>query len=210
MTAIIAAIFMGLADLYRGSEAGPHRVIEKLGYALLALFALLGLGAIDALSDWRFAVLYLAAFSAGASISWGTPIGGGLKQLNREDYAENLRYDREVMGRSMWYLRGYFKRTAMRGLVARGFIWGILPATPLAYFVGWEYGLAMLAAYTVAMPAAVAFVLAVDGKAIDRPALWVAELAKRSNTWSRQEVYRGWFAGALLVAASLPIQYCAV
>lgn len=207
MIEFVVVLLMGFADLYRGSSAGIHRQFEKLIYGFLAGFVLIGA---SLWSSWLFLVLFLACFMVGSSISWGTPIGGALRRLNKDQYAKLLQSDRDN-GRSMWYLRGYFKHTAYRGLFARGFIWGFLPAIPVAYFVGVVPALILILAYTIAMPLAIWFVLKFENSKFDLLIKsFVMKITKtktntkgRTDTWSRQEIYRGWIVGLIILLFSL-------
>lgn len=195
MIAFIAVLLMGIAEAYRGANRGLPRVIEKFILGALALIALAGLGGFtDMMSDWRFAVAYLACFSVACSVSWGAVIGNS---LNKTPDAVFQSYPVE---RGDWYLVGWFRKSAMRGLLARGIVWGVLASLPLFSFGYHVEGLAMLTTYSLAMPLAVKAYHALDGGAFDVAIgkLCMA-LVGKNKPWARHEVYRGWIAGLLLL-----------
>lgn len=194
MIALLAALLMGFAELYRGATSGLPRIIEK---AILGALALTALGAAELLSDWRFALVYLIMFSAACSVSWGAVIGGSLNRQRAEEFKTQYRDSGD------WYLVGWFATSPMRGLLARSIVWGVLASLPLFAFGYIWHGLAMLAVYSVAMPAAVRFLHAVQGSPFDRAIGRMCQsLVGKSHAWPRHEVYRGWIAGIMLLSAS--------
>lgn len=197
---ILAALLMGLAELYRGAKAGLLRIAEKAILGALALLALLGLqDFFDMMHDWRFAVLYLLLFSAGCSVSWGAVISGSLNRTPAEEFQAHVDRKRD---RGDWYLVGWFRKTAMRGLFARSMVWGVLASAPLFAVSYNREGFAMLAVYSLAMPLAVKFLLTIEGSPFDRAVGRMCQrLVDKSHSWPRHEVYRGWLAGLLLLMA---------
>lgn len=209
MISFIAAFLMGFAESYRGANAGLPRIIEKCLLGALALLALVGLVDFrEMMSDWRFALAYLLSFSAACSVSWGAVIGGSLNRTPDDVFQAHIDAKQD---KGDWYLVCLFRKSAMRGLFARSLVWGALASMPLFAFGYHAYGAAMLLVYSVAMPLAVKALHAVDGTRFDRAiGRMCMALVEKDKPWARHEVYRGWIAGALLVAASLAIQYGAV
>lgn len=195
---ILAAFLMGLAELYRGAKAGLPRIVEKAILGALALIALVGLPEFFVMmSDWRFALAYLLLFSAACSVSWGAVISSSLSRVTPEQFQAQPR------DRGDWYLVGWFRTSPMRGLLARSIVWGVLASLPLFAFGHHHEGAAMLAVYSVAMPLSVKFLHAVDGSAFDGAIGKACQsLVGKSHAWPRHEVYRGWIAGIMLLAAS--------
>ena len=197
---ILAAFLMGLAESYRGANAGLPRIIEKMLLGALALLALAGLdGFMAMMADWRFALAYLLAFSAACSVSWGAVIGSSLNRTPDDVFQVNIDAKKD---KGDWYLVGPFRKSAMRGLFARSMVWGVLASAPLFAF-GYAYlGVVMLGVYSIAMPAAVKFLHLVEGSAFDRLiGRMCMALVDKDRAWARHEVYRGWIAGALLCLA---------
>lgn len=198
IVSVLAAILMGFAELYRGATAGLPRIIEKAILGALALLALVGLPEFsDMMRDWRFAMAYLLLFAAACSVSWGAVIGGA---LNHQPTAQ---FQSQPRDRGDWYLVGWFRTSPMRGLLARSIVWGVLASAALFAFGYTGAGLAMLAVYSVAMPAAVCFLHAIDGSSFDLAIGRMCQsLVGKSHAWPRHEVYRGWIAGIMLLSAS--------
>lgn len=197
MIQVIAAVLMGFAESYRGANAGLPRIIEKCLLGALALLALVGLSDFrEMMSDWRFALAYLLAFSAACSVSWGAVISGGLNRTPDDVFLAHINAKKD---KGDWYLVGPFRRSAMRGLFARSLVWGVLASAPLFAFGYSSEGVAMLGVYSVAMPLAVKFLHAVEGSAFDRLiGRMCMALVDKDRAWARHEVYRGWIAGGLL------------
>lgn len=205
--AIITAFLMGFADLYRGAKAGISRALEKAILAVLALFTLVG-GQVFVvmMSDWRFAAAYLLLFAVGCSISWGSVISSALGRRSPAEFQRSIDgHDRA--GRGVWYARGWFRQTAMRALLARSIVWGVLAAVPLGLFGYYVQALAMGLVYAAAMPLAVKFLLTIEGSPFDRAVGRMCQrLVDKSHSWPRHEVYRGWLAGLLLLMARACIE----
>lgn len=200
MAVILAAFLCGILDRWRGSDR--TWLANRVEWALLGvavLVVLLGLdGALAAMSDWRFAVLYLGLFTV--PTGWGRALGSGLANVNNAEYARFTRQAWED-GTAEWYQRGILARSWRLALTYRGFQWGALPALPLWYWIGWEPAVALTLAYTLAMPGAVMLSNRIEGswfeRLVERFSVWMTGEAKE---WSRQELYRGWLVGGLLMA----------
>lgn len=198
--AIAAALLMGIAESYRGATAGLPRFLEKCILGTLALISLVGPVAVaDMARDWKFVAAYLVLFSAACSVSWGAVISGSLNRTPDDVFEAHIDSKQD---NGDWYLVGPFRKSAMGGLFARSVVWGVLASLPLFLFGYTSEGIAMLAVYSVAMPAAVKFLHLVQGSAFDGAiGRMCMKLVGKDKPWARHEVYRGWIAGALLVAA---------
>ena len=203
-TAIIfvAILAMGFADVYRGAQAGLPRAIEKALLGFLALVPLLGHEALyEFIKNWPYFVGYLIAFSVGCSISWGAVISGSLKKDSPEKFQAHVNKKQD---KGDWYLVGWFRTSPMRGLFARAMLWGALPGVVLWAGISPEHGIAMFAAYTLAMLLAVKLLHYIENSTFDKAVgRMCLSLVQKDRAWARHEVYRGWIAGLLLLVFGL-------
>lgn len=199
IVSLIAVFLMGFADLYRGAKAGLPRFIEKASLGILALMALTGSAAI--LLNWTFALVYVGLFAVACSVSWGAVISGSLKNDAPEKFQAHVDAKQD---KGDWYLVGWFRKSPFRGLFARSIVWGVLASLPLFLFGYTAYGYAMLAVYSVVMVLAVKFLHLIEGSKFDQfIGRMCLKLVDKDRSWARHEVYRGWIAGALLMAIGL-------
>ena len=87
-------------------------------------------------SAFDFNIYIFLAFFAGESFGWGAPLGAVLEKRSQG-------YDKE------WWQNKYLAARPALSLVARGFMWAILPATA-GYFAGVEHALFLLPIITIA------------------------------------------------------------
>lgn len=197
--ALLAAFLCGILDRARGSDRTwlPNRVEWAL-LGLAVLVVLVGLqGAIAALSDWRFALLYLLLFTI--PTGWGRPLGAGLADVSGAEYARRTR-QAWADGTAEWYQRGVLARSWRLALTYRGFQWGALPALPVWYWIGWQPALALTVAYAIAMPGAVLLINRIEGSFIDQAiGRFSLGMTGTDKKWARHELYRGWIVGLELL-----------
>lgn len=201
---LIAALTCGIFDRWRGTDDSwlPNRV-ECALYGVAALFALLGTDAVNYLSDWKFALIYLLLFIF--PTGWGAAVGAGLGNLSRKEFIEKVK-EEKLVGHAEYYLVGPMAKSWKLALVYRGFQWGFLPSLALYYYIGLAEAVAMTLAFTVAMPCAILLSNAIEGSkasySIQGFSNW---MTKDKDRWAEQELLRGWMVGTILVLASFII-----
>ena len=138
-----------------------------------ALIYGLVVGVLIGLNYWQ-AILFAGLWATGASFGWGTPLGAML--VDKE---------MEIEGNERWQF-WIFKEKVVPACILRGVIWGAC-VLPIVYF-NIKAGVFL-------------FVMG----AIFPLAIWAAKRFPyiTTDSWARQEFYRGWMVGAVALLLGL-------
>jgi len=196
--AVLAAIYLPLLDRMRGSDTGIiNRNICKLLMAV-AVFAMLFSDKLFTVEGSMF-LLFVPAYLVGASIGWGAPVGGGLREMTEDQYRALVADDRQRRLLE-WYVRGKLEGSWLSSLFVRGLLWGVFPAAILALFGHLPEALLLLLVYTAAMPAGVLLANQAEGTVFDDYLNRVSmTVTKEADKWGNQEILRGIFVSLALI-----------